>query len=101
MDADYFVKQIHEELSGAEGYSKLAIEVKAMNPAWSKMLLEMSNAELSHANNLYKMFEEYFSAFTKAYSDIPPYLKDLRHELTEYYVSVSSKVRYMHDLYNR
>lgn len=101
MDADYFVEQIHDELTGAKDYIKLAIEIKAMNPAWSKTLVDMSAAELNHAISLYKMFEEYFSAFTRAYSEIPDYLRKLKHDLAEYYTSTSAKVKYMHEMYSK
>ena len=60
MDAYYFKEHIEEEIEGSIEYIKRAIEIKPMSQSWSKMFVDMSSAELEHAKNLHKMFEEYY-----------------------------------------
>lgn len=99
MDLNYFKEHIEEELCGAKEYIKNAVEVKPMNQSWSKMLVEMSAAELSHANNLYKMFQEYYKVLTDSYKETPKYIKEINSCVQDLYTEMYSSVKYMHDLY--
>ena len=101
MDAEYFKEQICDELKGAKCYAKKAIELRAMAPMWSKILIEMSAAELEHSTNLYKMFEEYYQKIYESFKDnIPTYLKDIKEEIDEIYTKYGMKVKYLHEMYN-
>lgn len=99
MDMEYFKNQICEELDGAKDYIKLAIELKPMAPAWSKVLVDMSAAELSHATNLNKMMQEYYSKLSETYSEMPDYIKKTYDYTIDMYTEKSAKIRYMHDMF--
>lgn len=99
MDAEYFKNQINEELCGAKDYIKKAIELKPMNITWSKMLVDMSAAELNHATNLYKMFNEYYDIMAKKYSEVPEYIEEIRDEVIDCYAEKSAIVKAMHEMY--
>lgn len=58
MNTKWFKSKLKDELCGAKESAKLAIEIKAMNSSWASILIKMSNAELEHAQNIYKMFTE-------------------------------------------
>lgn len=76
MNSEYFADGIEEELHGACDYAKKGIEIKAMKPEWSAELAEMAEQELGHAENLYKMFEEYMEVQKKAYDGkLPGYME--------------------------
>lgn len=101
MNPEYFRDQMCEELEGAKAYAKLALEMKAMNPSWGKMLLEMSGAELNHATNLRKMYDEYCQTVGKAYTDLPKYMKDIHIEVTDMYTDEYAKIKFLHEAYNK
>lgn len=99
MDVKYFKEQIADELSGAKCYIKKAIELKPMAPTWSKMLVEMSSAELKHAEYLYKMFTEYYQKISSTYNEVPKYIDDARTEIVDMYAEETVKVQAMHTMY--
>lgn len=98
---EYFRDKIKDELCGGKEYIKMAIEFKSSHPAWGKMFVDMSAAELSHATNLYKMADEYYKEVTGAYKEIPKYMREMWDEIVTMYTDKSAEVKYMHDLYNR
>ena len=101
MDEKYFKDQICDELEGAKCYIKKAIELKPMAPAWSKMLVDMSSAELKHAEYLNKMFGEYYQKLTEAYKVVPKYITDTREEIIDMYTEEVAKIRAMHEMFNQ
>ena len=101
MDSKYFKKQIYEELDGAECYIRKAIELKPMAPAWSKMLAEMSSSELTHAEHLYKMFNEYYQKMTSTYKVVPAYIQEANNEIQEMYTERPSKIKSLHTMYSQ
>ena len=100
MDLCYFKDHICEELDGAKDYIKQAMEIKAMNPTWTKTLTQMSAEELGHAANLYSMFMEYYNIIEKSYGveNVPEYITEMKEEVSEMYTKKSAKVRYLHDM---
>lgn len=101
MDLQYFKEQIEDELKGAKCYAKNAIEVKAMNPDWGKKFLEMSDAELTHAASLYKMFREYYARISEAYEEVPSYMAKINKEVVDVYTEMTAKIKYMHEMYTK
>lgn len=101
MDAKYFEEHIMEELNGACDYIKKAIELKAMDPAMSKILVEMSAAELDHAAKLHTMFGTYYAKVTGAYKEPPGYLKEIKDDIDAAYPEMSANVLRMHEMYKR
>lgn len=101
MNPEYFRDQIKEELEGASAYAKHALEMKAMNANWGRMLLEMSAAELNHATNLHKMYDEYCQVVGQSYMQLPKYMNDIRSEIADVYAEEYAKVKMMHDAYNK
>lgn len=99
MDIDYFKTHIEEELEGAKDYIKRAIEIKPMEPAWSKSLVEMSAQELAHANHLFDMFNEYYVILGGSFTEIPKYIVDTREEITEMYTECCAVIKLMHSMY--
>ena len=101
MDMEYFKEQICDELDGAYCYAKKAIEIKAMVPAWGKMFIEMANAEMTHANNLFRMMNEYYAETQKAYNKMPDYIDTLKQETIDIYTKKSAEAKWLIELYNR
>lgn len=99
MNAEYFDKQIHEELEGAKDYIKRAIEIKPMHTPWSKDLVDMSAAELSHAAKLYKMFQEYYKKMLDEYKTVPEYIQNTYDVVSSDYMKCSAEVKMMHQAY--
>ena len=98
MDCEYFKNHIKEELDGAIAYAKAALELKAVNPSWAKMFLDMCAQELIHAKNFYDMFNEYYDKVVKPYSEIPKYFRDMKTEMVDLYTECYSRVKTMHEL---
>lgn len=101
MNAEYFEEHIYEELNGACDYIKKAIELKAMDPAMSKTLADMSAAELSHATQLHKMFGEYYAKVSGPYKETPAYLVKIKDEIEEVFPEKSAKILLMHEMYKK
>lgn len=104
MNLEYFKNQICEELHGAKDYIVNAMEIRAMDQTWSSTLVSMSATELSHADNLYKMFEQYYSIITKSYGTpdkVPDYLTSMRDDIVEMYMTESAAIKYMHETYKK
>lgn len=101
MNAAFFKAHICEELEGAVDYIKRAIEIKAMEPAWGKMFMEMSSAELVHATYLYRMWGEYYNKISNSYAEMPDYLVSINDCITEEYTESSAKVKMMQEMYNK
>ena len=101
MDAKYFKDHIVEELDGACDYIKRAIELKAMDPAMSKTLMEMSAAELDHASKLKGMFDSYYKKVTGVYKETPAYLEEIKNFLGEKFPDKSAKILLMHEMYKK
>ncbi len=99
MDLVYLRDHIKEELDGAKDYVKRAIEIKPMEAAWGKMMLDMSAQELNHAAFLYNMFNEYCAIMAKSYTEIPPYVQTMRDEVVEMYTECTAKIKSMHEMY--
>lgn len=102
MNAEYLKDQICDELRGAKDYAKRAIEIKAMAPSWSSVLIKMSATEHDHAINLFKMFKEYYSKISDVFSvEVPEYLRKIDEEINEMYEKYSMKIKYLHEVYNK
>ena len=98
---EYFRDKLKDELCGAKDYVKMALESKTTHPAWAKMYLDMSAAELNHATNLYKMSDEYYREVISSYKEVPEYIKNVWDEIVSMYAEKSAKVKYMHEMYNK
>lgn len=104
MNILYYNGQVKEELDGAMSYIKKAIDMKKEHPNWAQMYQKMSMAELEHASNLMKIFEEDYKACVadmEAKGHSPLYLIDCRASIMDMYQEFASKVNYMHELYNK
>lgn len=101
LNTEYFEDKICDELKGAKCYALEALELKSTHPQWAKTLLDMSGTELAHAANLYKMYEEYYSAMISGYSSVPAKFQKQHDELAQAYMDKSANVKYMHEMYVR
>lgn len=101
MNQVYLKEHICDELDGAKEYIQRALEIKAMDPSWGKMLYEMSVEELNHATNFYKMMQDYYKKVTSAYREPPTYMEDCLYEATDMYTTEYAAIKAMHEMYNR
>ena len=101
MNQIFIKEHLCDELNGAKEYIKRAIEIKAMDSSWGKMLYEMSVDELKHATYWYKMAEDYYSKVTSAYNEPPEYMEECMDEMTEMYTEEYATVKKMQELYSR
>ena len=56
---DRYIETINEELDGAKMYAEFFIEYQKKNPNWSRMFSEMATQELTHAEYIKTMAEEF------------------------------------------
>lgn len=96
IDICYYIHQIDEEIDGAKDYIKRAISYKTDHPDWAVLYYKMSEAELNHASNLMKIFED---DFNKNKTDDPIYIS-VHNELSNNYVEKTTIVKHMFDIYN-
>lgn len=96
---EYFKAQIKDELEGAKNYAQLAFESKISHPEWSKLFLEMSSAEMDHANKLYKMFTDEIGSLMESFTDVPDYVCDIFDSVIEYYSENYAEALYLHKQY--
>ena len=101
MNIWYFKTQIPDELHGAKDYIKRAIEIRAMYAPWSKILAEMSKAELDHATKLYDMFQEYYAKLSGEYKEMPDYCVEAYNCINDEYTKCSVEVKMLHEIFNR
>ena len=99
MDFEYLKEHICEELEDAKGYATRAIELKPMAIAWSKMLIEMASAELTHASYLHKMLVEYYQKIASTYTEIPDYIEESYKETCQCYTTNAAHAKYIIDMY--
>lgn len=97
MDAEYFKNAICDELEGSKDYAMKAMEIKPMSQSWHTKLVEMSSQELTHAKQLFTMWQEYYVIQTKNRMDmIPEYLVDMNTCITEMYMNESARIQALH-----
>lgn len=104
MNLQYFYDQICEELHGAKDYVINAMEIRAMDTNWAGTLVSMSAVELTHADNLYKMFEQYYAIIAKSYGTpdkVPEYISDMRENITKMYLEETAAIKIMHETYKK
>ena len=99
MDLQYFECQIADELKGAKDYIQKAIEIKPMTAKWGKTFYEMSVQEMSHAENLYSMFNEYCSKVTGAFDEVPEYISDIQSSIVKMYTQEMTCIKIMQSIY--
>ena len=97
MDLEYFKEHIEEEIEGAKDYIIRAIEMKPMDPAWTRKLTEMSMQELGHAEALHNMFNEYYKQLQANYKQMPEYVDKIKSEIAERYATGYAEVKMMHE----
>lgn len=101
MNQVYLKEHLCEELEGAKEYIRRAIEIKAMDPSWGKMFYDMSVQELSHADNFFKMFQDYYKKVTSVYKEPPDYMEECMDEIVKMYTEEHSAIKAMQDMYSR
>ena len=101
MNQVYLKEHLEEELEGAKEYIQRAIEIKAMDPSWGKMLYEMSVQELMHATNFFKMSQDYYSKVSSVYKEPPKYMEECMSEVAEMYTEEYALIKTMQDMYSR
>lgn len=60
MKINHYMEMIHDEMCGAKEYALKYIEYKSKKSDWARMYMEMAEAELTHADYLSQMAQEYF-----------------------------------------
>ena len=101
MNQIYLKEHLCDELEDSKEYIKRAIEIKAMDQSWAKMLFEMGSDELKHAGYLYKMAEDYYKKVSSAYSTPPEYMEDCMEEIVEMYTEEYASIKKMQDIFSK
>lgn len=63
------VERIPEELADAKYYANMAEVFKEKDPAFSRLLVELSNAELGHADKLHTQATTVIETYRKEYGE--------------------------------
>ena len=79
MNPKYFKDTIYTELNASLDYMKKAIDSIKSHPKWSFTFKIMSDERYDHAENLYKMFLEFYLDFEGQET----YLNSLRDAIVE------------------
>lgn len=101
MNQTYLKEHLCDELEGAKEYIKRAIEIKAMDTTWAKILYEMSVDELKHANYVFKMSEDYYNKVSSAFSTPPDYMEECMNEIVDMYTEEYATIKKMQEIYNK
>lgn len=101
MNMIFYKEHIEDELEGAKHYIKWAIELKGSKPSWSKHFVEMSAAELKHAETLYRMYQEHLESISEAYKSVPKYIIELEECIESMYETCTYEIKSMHEMYNK
>lgn len=96
MDICYYQEQIKEELDGAMAYTNKAICEKSEHPDWAIIYIKMAEAELDHASNLVKIFEDDYKQ--NAGSD--PIYKQIHDSILKMHSEFATKAKYMLNIYS-
>lgn len=100
MDICYYVDQMKDELDGSIAYIKRAIHCKTLHPEWAALYASMSEAELGHADNLVKIFEDDYKLETaKIAGETPEIYKAVYKDINDMYAEQTAKIKYMHEVY--
>ncbi len=101
MDICYYNTQLKDELDGAMDYLYKAMHCKKNHPNWAAIYIKMSSAELEHAANIIKIFEEDYKLSTADMETIPQCIVDVRTTLLDMYAEFSAKTKYLQETYER
>lgn len=101
MDLKYLSSHICEELDGAEEYITKAIELKPMTMQWARTLMDMATAELTHANNLYKMYMEYYQKVNTSNSELPAFMTEDYEDIVKKYSTRTALIKNMIDMFSK
>ena len=101
MDLEWFKDTLKDELCGGKEYIKCAIETKMSNPNWSSTFLKMWEMKLDHAMNIYKMFIEHYQNIETKTKEVPEYIVELKHKMTECYTNGATTIANLKNAYNK
>lgn len=101
MNLTYLKDHLIEELEGSKDYITRAIEIKAMDARWAKLLYDMSIEELKHASNFYSMAQDYYNKVTSVYKESPDYMDECMSSITECYTKWYTDVKHLQELYSK
>lgn len=59
MQSEFFKQHVQDELENAKEYMEMALELKSSHPAWSRVMFDMSDAAVKHAEKLNRVMDEY------------------------------------------
>ena len=96
MNIVYLHKMICEELDGAREYIMEAKKVQKENPSFAKIFVEMSKAELGHAENLFKMAETMIDEMKEASPESCEFIDNCYHIILDDYEERYSMVTNLH-----
>lgn len=99
MRLEEFSCHIQDELRGACDYARRSIELKPMNKDWANTLMKMSQAELSHAENLYDMVTKYYKKLEESYMTVPENLEHCFDDIMSMFSKGVSEVKRLHEYY--
>ena len=100
MDIYYLKDHMFEEFDDAKEYMYHAENLKGVNNEWSKYFYDMAKAEVDHATNFYKMFDQHYKSLdTKP--ELSAYMEPFKLDMDKCYMEKMSKIRYMMETYSR
>ena len=89
-----------DEINGAKDYMRQASNVKAKNQDWAKTFYDMANAEMDHARNLYRMFNEHYKQLNTD-PVLEDYMKPFKESVDDAFMEKIGVVKYMQEMYGK
>lgn len=86
-----YIDSLHEELNGAVEYAEYYIIYKNAHPQWARMYKEMAESELTHADYVRTMAQEFIDGLSWA----PEEDHDKWHHAIDTYGAMVAKARAM------
>lgn len=90
---------IEDELEGAEGYAKKAMEIKEEYPEIADVLWMMSNEEMKHMQNLHTSVTKLISEYKEEHGDPPAAMEAVYDYLHKKYVNEAKGIKILQDMY--
>ena len=95
---EMLVDKIDEELSGAEGYIRKALDFKEKDKELAEMFYRLSSDEMTHVDTLHKQVVEIIMDYKRKNGEPPSVMEDLYEYLHKRHIAKAAKITNMQNM---